>query len=166
LFVSIHPFSDGNGRTTRLLTQHLLQIWNYGFKNTLSLDSYYLQHQLEYYEALSRSKTFDGRMDADITPFLDFFTQGFLESVRTLQQYIEIGGTESRKALIRLNTEELSILDYAHQFGAVALRDVIDMLNIPRRTAQRRLQMLVSKGILEKFDQGPTTKYKIIINDK
>ena len=166
LFVSVHPFSDGNGRTTRLFTEHLLQVWNYGFKNTLSLDSYYLQHQLEYYEALNRSRTFDGRMDADITPFLDFFTTGFLESVQTLQQYVEIGGFEMGKAPIRLNTEELSILDYAHQFGAVALSDVIDMLNIPRRTAQRRLQTLVSKGIIEKFDQGPAVRYRILIRNK
>lgn len=161
LFVSIHPFSDGNGRTTRLLTQHLLQTWKYGFSNTLSLDSYYLQHRLEYYEALSRSKTFDGRLEADITPFLDYFTKGFLESVQTLQQYIEIGGGETNEGPIRLNADELSILDYAHQFGSVALSDVIDILTIPRRTAQRRLQVLVLKGILEQFDQGPATKYKV-----
>jgi len=166
LFVSVHPFSDGNGRMTRLLTQHLLQDWDYGFKETLSLDSYYVQHQLEYYKALSRSKTFDGRMIADITPFLDFFTKGFLESVQTLQQYVEMGKANTGKVPMRLNAEELSILDYAHQFGSVALADVINMLNIPRRTAQRRLQALVSKGIIEKFDQGPAVKYKIHAHSK
>ena len=72
LFVSIHPFSDGNGRTTRLLTYYFLKTWGYDFRGTLSLDTYYMQHQKQYYEALSRGDIFDDRMRADITPFLDF----------------------------------------------------------------------------------------------
>lgn len=160
LFVSIHPFSDGNGRTTRLLTLLILRLLKYDFRGTISLDSYYLQHQLDYYKALSRSNTFEGRINSDITPFIEFFTEGFLTIVKSLQQYIEIGKVQDDNVNpIRLNADELSILDYTHQFGAIKAADVVDILKIPKRTAQRRLQELVEKGILHRINLGPASKY-------
>jgi len=72
-FVSIHPFSDGNGRTTRLLTHQFLKSSSYDFDDCLSLDSYYLLNRENYYMALSRGKTFEDRMFADLTPFIEFF---------------------------------------------------------------------------------------------
>ena len=84
IFVSIHPFSDGNGRTSRFLTYQFLKSVTYDFNDSLSLDSYYLQNRENYYQALSRGKTFDERMFVDITPFLDFFVKGFLTSVKSL----------------------------------------------------------------------------------
>ena len=91
IFVSIHPFSDGNGRTTRLLVQHYLKTAGYDFRGSLSLDGYYLLHRNEYYEALSRGKNFESRIYADTTPFLDFFVTGFLESAQTLSRYVKSG---------------------------------------------------------------------------
>jgi Fic family protein len=160
LFVSIHPFSDGNGRTTRLITQHYLKTWHYDFRESLSLDSYYLQHQQEYYQALSRAGTFEDRMLADITPFLDFFTRGFLETAQTLNQYIAIGNvSSSTNKPLRLSNEELIILDFSHQFGSITIKETMAALNLPQRTALRRLAALVEKHILIMEGEGPATKY-------
>ncbi len=160
LFISIHPFSDGNGRTTRLLTYYFLKTWGYDFRGTFSLDTYYMQHQKQYYEALSRGDIFDDRMQADITPFLDFFTQGFLETVDRLSQYIKVGKiiNEGEKPL-RLSQEELTILDYTYQFGSVTVKEAVEMLSVPKRTTQRRLIGLVEKGILIMKGEGPATQY-------
>ncbi|MEK7458298.1 MAG: Fic family protein, partial [Patescibacteria group bacterium] len=160
LFVSIHPFSDGNGRTTRLLTYYFLKTWGYDFRGTLSLDTYYMQHQKQYYEALSRGNIFDDRMQADITPFLDFFTQGFLETANHLSQYIKVGKiiNEEQKPL-RLSQEELIILDYAYQFGSVTVKEAVEILSIPKRTTQRRLIRLVEKDVLMMKGEGPATQY-------
>ncbi len=160
IFVSIHPFSDGNGRTTRLLTYFFLRQWGYDFRRTLSLDSFYLQHRLEYYKALSRGKTFDERMAADITPFLEFFTNGFVEAAINLSQYIKIGKvTTGGEKPIRLDVDELAILDFVYQFGAITITEAIDILSAPKRTSQRRLMGLVDKNILTIKDQGPSTRY-------
>jgi len=160
LFVSIHPFSDGNGRTTRLLVQYFLKSWRYDFRDTISLDTYYLQHRKDYYRTLSRSDTFDGRMKADITPFLEFFTRGFLESAQTLAQFVLVGKvpTPSEKPL-RLSYDELAILDFVHQFGSVTVTEATGILNIPKRTVQRRLMGLVDKHILRMEKEGPATRY-------
>ena len=63
-FVTIHPFTDGNGRTARLLTLlHLYQSgWN--FRKSLALDEYYNTDRLNYYKALQTGKTYTERQSA------------------------------------------------------------------------------------------------------
>jgi len=162
IFVSIHPFSDGNGRASRLLTHHYLRYSGYDFKDSLSLDNYYLQNQGEYYEALSRGETFNERMYADITPFLDYFTQGFLTSAQIVSQYIKSGRvTDNNKKPIRLNKEELQILDYIYQFGSTDISEMVEVLGSTKRTAQRRIMSLVEKEILTVEGKGPATKYML-----
>lgn len=160
LFVSIHPFSDGNGRTTRLLVHYYLKKWQYDFRDTISLDAYYLQHQSEYYQALSLGDTFDERMAADITPFLDFFTKGFLESARSLSQYIITGKIPNGgEKPLRLSYEELTLLDFVHQFGSISIKEAVEILQISKRSIQRRLIGLVDKNILKIEGEGPATRY-------
>lgn len=163
IFVSIHPFSDGNGRTTRLLTYHYLKSAKYDFRQSLSLDAFYLQNRSEYYQALSRGKTFDDRMEADLTEFINFFSKGFSNSVKNISHYIQAGKVKYDDGkLLRLNQEELQILDYIYQFGSINISEAIDILSITRRTAQRRLINLVENSILKIEGKGPATKYLLI----
>ena len=160
IFVSIHPFSDGNGRTTRLLTYEYLRSANYHFNNVLSLDSYYLQNRKRYYQSLSRGKTFEDRMHADITPFLNFFVEGFLDSVKNLTKYVQMGKIlDSNNKPIQLNQEELLILDYLYQFKSISLEEAITATGATRRTVQRRLKNLVDKNLLKIEGKGPSTEY-------
>jgi len=160
IFVSIHPFADGNGRTTRLLTTNYLKNIKYDFRGSLSLDSFYLSNRQEYYQKLSLADNFDGRMQADLTPFLDFFTKGFLHSTQDLNQYIMLNTKISdKKKPIRLNKDEMAVLEYVHQFQSINLGEAEKILRIPRRTVQRRLAKLVEFDLLEKRGQGPNTIY-------
>lgn len=163
IFVSIHPFSDGNGRTTRSLTHQLLKSSSYNFNDSLSLDSYYLQNRKNYYKALSRGKTFENRMFADITPFLEFFVEGFLESVKTLTKYIQLGKVlDDNQKPIRLNQEETLILDYVYQFKSINIEEALIVTQATRRTTQRRLNKLVKNKIIRIEGKGPSTRYKLI----
>lgn len=163
IFVSIHPFSDGNGRTTRLLVSQYLKSVNYNFKDTLSLDGYYLLHRKSYYQALSLGNDFDSRMYADISPFLEFFVDGFLESAQTLSKYIQSEKIfDDQGKPVRLNQEELQLLDYVYQFGSIDLSEAEDILSTAKRTTQRRLMSLVDKQILKVVGKGPATKYTLI----
>lgn len=167
IFISIHPFSDGNGRTTRLLVSQYLQSVNYNFRDSLSLDGYYLLHRKSYYQALSLGNDFDSRMYADITPFLEFFVNGFLESAQTLSSYIKSEKTvDDRGKPIRLNQEELQLLDYVYQFGSIDLAEAEDILSTAKRTTQRRLMSLVTKHILKVVGKGPATKYILTSKDE
>lgn len=78
-FVTIHPYLDGNGRTARLLTAFVLQEGGYWLKGSYSLEQYYALHLGDYYQALAIGQThnyYDGRAEADITPWVEFFCEG------------------------------------------------------------------------------------------
>lgn len=78
-FVTIHPYYDGNGRTARLLTDLLLQEGDYGLSGTYSLAEYYAYNLGGYYEALAIGPShnyYEGRADADLTPWLEYFCRG------------------------------------------------------------------------------------------
>ncbi len=161
-FVSIHPFSDGNGRLARLLTCVYLWLKKYDYKKVLVLDTYYWQNRLEYYAALDRGKTYQMRKNADLTPWLEFFTKGFLETACSLEKEITaISVTGNVKNIIRLTSDELTIIDFAKQMGKIDLQDVLDILRLPQRTVQRRLKTLVDKKLLKKCGRGKGVFYQL-----
>jgi predicted HTH transcriptional regulator len=100
-------------------------------------------------------------MQADLTPFLDFFTQGFLQSAQSLSQVVKIGEITQVKTEtpLRLNQEELQILDYVYRFDSIKISEAVDILSTSKRTAQRRLMALVDKQILSIQGKGPATEY-------
>lgn len=157
-FASIHPFTDGNGRTTRILTQLHLAQRNWDFKKILVLDEYYNQDRLEYYNSLQIEKTYQGRVGKDLTSWLEYFTEGFLiEAMRVRDDIIATGldklPTEGEQVF--LDKDEISILEFLTTTGRITSEDIVDILNVSIRTAQLKLKKLVGKGLLERH--GNTT---------
>ena len=162
-FVSIHPFSDGNGRTTRLLTMMYLWLKKYNFRKSLALDTYYWQNRMDYYKALSRTKTYDGRKEVDITPWLEFFSKGFLAVAQDLEKEITaVSLSGDKEEVIRLSNDELLMIDFAKQMGKIDLQDVLKILGVPERTAQRRLKRLVENKILKRLGKTKNIYYQLI----
>lgn len=159
-FVSIHPFSDGNGRVTRLLTLFFLRKNGYGFRNVLVPDVYYLQNRPGYYQALNQAKMYSEQRIADLTPWLAYFINGIYEAAKELEHDISLIKLSSNSMkTIRLNRQEIKVLDFARQMGQVTLTDVLDILEIPKRTAQRRLANLVEKNLLKSQGAGKNIFY-------
>lgn len=159
-FVSIHPFADGNGRITRLLSLLLLRKSGYGFRNALIPDVYYLQNRLAYYQALNQARVYPKQRIADLTPWLIYFIDGIYEAAKELEHDISlIKLASSSMKTIRLNRQEIKILDFAKQIGQITLRDTLDILEVPKRTAQRRLAGLVTKGLLRSQSAGKNIFY-------
>jgi len=157
-FVSIHPFPDGNGRSTRLLTLLYLYQAGYVFKKSLVLEDFYNNDRKRYYENLQTGSTFESRKDADLTNWLTYFTEGFLFEVQRVKDLILSSGSKSKEQII-LNEDELKIVDFAVSLGKITSDDVTDILKIPKRTAQDKLKKLVSLGVLKKVGLGPNTYY-------
>jgi Fic family protein len=159
-FVSIHPFSDGNGRVTRLLVKLILDQAGYDFRGSLVLDKYYWQNQNEYYEALNRTNNYANQRIANQDPWLDYYVTGFYEVVKDVGEQIDLlKHLDSSQSEIRLNNEEIQIIDYIQQFGQVSKKEVFEIFNISQRTAERRLKGLVDRGFIEKKGEGKNTKY-------
>lgn len=157
-FASIHPFTDGNGRTTRLLTQLHLTQRNWDLKKILVLDEYYNQDRLEYYNALQIDKTYRDRVGKDLTSWLEYFTEGFLvEAMRAKDDIMATGLDKipSEGEQVFLDRDEIPILEFLTTTGRITSEDIVDILNVSIRTAQLKLKKLVDKGLLERH--GSTT---------
>ena len=164
-FVSIHPFSDSNGRVTRLLTMLYLSLKDYDFRNVLVPDIYYLEHRLEYHNALNQAKTYSEQRVADLTSWVEYFVKGFLSVAKKLKAEILVAGVPSHiEGVIRLSKQELTMLDYVKRMGSLSLEETLDILSVPRRTAQRRLKELVDKRLLQTKGSGKTTVYILPTN--
>lgn len=161
-FVSIHPFSDGNGRVTRLLVKLFLDLVGYDFRGALVLDKYYLANRMLYYGFLNQAKTYEQQRKADLTAWLEFFVEGFWEVAKNLEREISIVGVSSSKKLIRLSNEEIQILDFTKQFGQITSGEIKDIIKGSERTIQRRLKNLISKKLLVKKGQGKNIYYELV----
>lgn len=157
-YVSIHPFIDGNGRSTRLLTLLYLYQKGYVFKKSMILDNYYNNDRKSYYQNLQTGKDFESRENADLTNWLEYFTEGFLFEAQKVKDLI-LSFSKKSKASAVLNKDELKIVDFAVNIGKITSDEVVDILSVPKRTAQDKLQKLVSLKILKKKGSGSNTYY-------
>lgn len=163
-FVTIHPFTDGNGRVARLLTQLQLYRDNWGLRKILVLEDYYNRDRKSYYKAenLVQGSSYNERMD--FTSWLEYFTTGFLvEARKVLEQIQSIGyGRVSKKSeQIFLDRDEIQIMDFTTTTGRVTSDDVSDILKLSKRSAQLKLKGLLSKKLIQARGKGPSTYYTI-----
>lgn len=170
-FVSIHPFTDGNGRTTRALTHLYLGLCKYDFRGALVLDSYYLADKQAYYNALHKVQgaIYGHAASATLDLWITYFTEGFLSSAKVLSVEVTILSSVlgDNKPKRRINSEDADLLSYAKQFGFISLADAEDILpSVPRRTLQRKLKGLVDDGYLIMSGSTRNTKYMWNTSDK
>lgn len=163
-FVTIHPFTDGNGRVGRLLTQLLLYRDGWDFRKIIVLEDYYNRDRVSYYNAENKAQGKNYQTDMDFSTWLEFFTTGFLvEARKVLEQIQSIGfGKVSKKSeQIFLDAHEIQIMDFLTTTGRITSDDVLDILKIAKRTAQLKLKGLTDKGLLKLNGKGPASYYTL-----
>lgn len=163
-FVTIHPFTDGNGRVARLLTQLQLYRDSWDFRKILVLEDYYNRDRMSYYNAENRAQGKTYQKNMDFTTWLEYFTTGFLvEARKVLEQVQSIGfGKASKKSeQIFLDKDELQIMDFLTTTGRITSEDVVDILKLAKRSAQLKLKSLVEKKLINVQGNGPSTYYII-----
>lgn len=163
-FVTIHPFTDGNGRVARLLTQLQLYRDNWDFRKILVLEDYYNSDRMSYYNAENRAQGKNYQKDMDYTTWLEYFTTGFLvEARKALEQIQSIGyGKVSKQSeQIFLDRDEIQIMDFLTTTGRITSEDVVDVLSVAKRTAQLKLKNLSDKGLLKMNGKGPSSYYAL-----
>lgn len=166
-FVSIHPFADGNGRTTRVLTMLYLGLRDYDFDGSLVLDSFYSSDRRAYYRALSQAqgKTYDVAKETSMTHWLEYFVDGFLSSTKVLLATATILSSSVAQLADDIRTigeTEVDILSYVRNFGSITTADAVDIMGgVNARTAQRQLKKMVDAGYLKRIGDARSARYVI-----
>lgn len=159
---AIHPFVDGNGRAARLLATLILYTENYDFRKLFALENYYNTNRPAYYKAIHLGKDYDERRSSDLTGWLEYFVSGFLAEMELVMDkiapflYMKQAGIREK---IILTKDEMEILDFLQEMNHLTSADVQDILTVSLRTAQRYLEGLVKKGLIQKHGDKKGTKY-------
>lgn len=157
MFLAIHPFQDGNGRLSRLLTTLLLLQAGYVYVPYSSLESVIERNKESYYLALRRTQG-SLKLDApDFTPWLNFFLRVLQKQKAHLQSKVERGQ--------RMNADvpELSaqILQVTREHGRMTLNRLIDLTGANRHTIKKHLLGLVRSEYICKHGKGRATWYTL-----
>ena len=155
-FVRIHPFTDGNGRTGRVLAALYLHYREFDVDRLFTLDDYYDINRPSYYAALN---TVDNETQ-DLTEWLDYFLEGFKYSINEIKdQILLISPVTSAKPVIKLSDKNRKILEHIHLNGRITNSEVQKILNISRQGAYKDLRNLMDKNIIEPQGGSRSTYY-------
>lgn len=160
-FVHIHPFSDGNGRVTRLLATLLLYQDSWDFRKVIVLEEFYNKNRQDYYNALAYGWEHEYEEGTDFTDWLEYFIAGFLVEARKVKNVITSLGFDKTniKEQQFLDPDEVKIMDLLTVNFKITSDDVVELLKIAKRTSQLKLKGLVGKGLIKSQGKGPSTYY-------
>lgn len=153
-FVSIHPFQDGNGRLSRLLSTLLLLKNGYKWIQYVSLEHEIESRKTQYYRVLRNCQA--QRPNEDVTGWIRFFFKALGKIQHQLMVKLESLGVETK-----LSPREKSILTFIENNAGCKSGEIAKKLFIPNPTVKRILPELLEKNLIEKFGKGPGTNYSI-----
>jgi Fic family protein len=157
VFLAIHPFQDGNGRLSRILTALALLQAGYAYVPYSSLESVIEQSKEGYYLALRQTQGTIRTETPDWQPWILFFLRALHQQKQRLAKKIE------REKLILSNLPELSvqILDQVREHGRVSIGDMVKITGVSRNTLKVHFRLLVERGHLVMHGKGRGVWYSL-----
>jgi len=157
VFLEIHPFQDGNGRLSRVLTTLLLLQAGYAYVPYSSLESVIENSKEGYYLALRQTQSTLRTEAPNWQPWLLFFMRALQQQKRRLAAKVE------REKLVMATLPELAvgIIDHARQHGRVTIGDMIRATGASRNTLKEHFRRLVQQGHLVRHGMGKASWYAL-----
>ena len=155
-FLAIHPFQDGNGRLSRILTTLLLLKEGYLYVPYSSLESIIEKNKDNYYLALRRSQTTFKSENLEYESWILFFLNALDAQKEMLSQKIE-----REKILTKLSKLSRQIIDLVKDHGDLSISEIESITQANRNTLKKKLAELVKDKYLLAQGQGKGTRYVI-----
>jgi Fic family protein len=155
--LEIHPFQDGNGRLSRVLTTLLLLKAGYAHVPYSSLESIIEQNKQGYYIALRQTQSTIRTASPDWQPWLLFFLRSLSSQVKRLEEKV----ANEKLVLARLPELSVQILELARARGRISNVEATDITGANRNTVKVHLRRLTEMGHLVKHGAGRAVWYVI-----
>ena len=157
VFLEIHPFQDGNGRLSRVLTTLLLIQAGYAYVPYSSLESVIEVNKEAYYLALRQTQGTIRTATPNWQPWLVFFLRSLAEQVRRLEKKVE----RERIVLATMPELSLQIVEFAREHGRITMADAIKLTDASRNTLKQHFRNLVERNHLGQHGSGRGAWYEL-----
>lgn len=154
-FLQIHPFQDGNGRLSRVLTNLLLLKGGYLYMPYVSHEKIIEDNKPEYYLALRQSQKTSLSENKTIIPWLEFFLTIFLKQS---EMAIDLLSKENIERL--LTQKQLAVWGYLQKVESSAPREISEQTKVAYPTVRQAIDKLMRLKKVERLGQGRSTYYR------
>lgn len=156
-FVIIHPFSDGNGRTARLITTLLLADMDVNIFNIFSFERYYNQDVPQYFLTVGEYGDYHELVDQiDYTAWLEYFTEGVVDELLRVKKDVE---KEASELTPPLKKYEKQIIDFIAKSSQMKDSDYATLTTRSKTTRARDFKKLVTRGLIQRQGKGKSSFY-------
>ena len=161
VFLAIHPFQDGNGRLSRILTTLLLLRLGYDYVPYASLESVIEDNKDFYYKALRRTQSTLKSENPDWEPWLGFFLRCLKKQKDNLITKVEL-----EKSTLpddsELPTLSVQVLELLKQHKRMTIAQIVEASGANQNTLKVRLRELVNSGRIQRHGKARATWYSLI----
>lgn len=154
-FLAIHPFQDGNGRLSRILTNLLLLKVGYEYVPYVSHEKLVEDNKSDYYVTLRKSQSSLGTECENIVPWLEFF---LTVSIGQARQAIDLLSHENIEKI--LSPKQLAVWRHLETADEATAGDVAKAAGVARPTVSQAIDVLLRLKKIERIGQGRTTRYR------
>lgn len=158
VFLAIHPFQDGNGRLSRILTTLLLTRAGYEYVPYASLESIVEENKDLYYKALRRTQTTLATDAPDWEPWLGFFLRCLKKQKANLAAKVKQEKEVSDTSLPLLSVQVLKLLE---KHERLAIGQMVEFTGANQNTLKLRLRELVNEGRVQRHGKARATWYSL-----
>ena len=152
-FLCVHPFNDGNGRMSRLLTTLLLYRAGYVVGKYVSLESKIEKTKESYYKALEKSDINWNREENDLTPFIKYILGTVLAAYRDFEQRVIL--VEDKSSAIDLVRNAVN-----NTIGKFTKSDIMELVpSVGKTSVENSLKILIGEGVIGRDGKGKATFY-------
>ncbi len=156
-FLYIHPFQDGNGRLSRVLTTLLLLKAYYSYVSYTSLERVIEENKKSYYLSLRAAQSTLEKKDQKLGEWISFFLKCLQKQKRNLELKLE-----SEMLLQQLPTLSAQIVEILKSRGASAVADLVKITQANRNTLKLHLKNLVNQKYIVAEGVRRGTRYRIL----
>ena len=155
--VIIHPFMDGNGRTTRLATNYLLNGLGLRLTSLFSFENYYNQNVSGYLRQVGAfGNYYDLANTLDFTPWLEYFAEGILDELQRMAKTL----AGRRTPETSLKAHHLLILNHIDAHGYITDADYGRLTERAKATRTLDFNYLMELGVIVRLGRGRSTHYR------
>ena len=152
-FLCVHPFNDGNGRMSRLLTTLLLYRAGYVVGKYVSLESKIEKTKESYYKALKKSDINWNNGENDLTPFIKYILGTVLSAYRDFEQRVIL--VEDKASAIDLVRNAVN-----NTIGKFTKSDIMELVpSVGKTSVENSLKILIEEGVIGRDGKGKATFY-------